>query len=301
MENTCHDFVQDEANANVAEESMDVPDLIGKNMHAMAISIESENGWDSHNLNEVVISKEKDTDRLEEPHTLSSLKEDEATLESSNEVKDQTLRDENAQPVACDPTHAPNTQGSNSSHISVLSFCVPVPNSLDQLHSVFEDTIPEDRHADVVPALEKCVVGTITVMDKSSAMIWLGWGTAANEQQILGRSLDTLPMMGPTVIAMPRIKYSGMSPFESPCSQLIGSDNEDDQMIGWQMASRLSQKLQWPIVLSCSLVATDMGGMMSGTGGEDGFGIGVNLLAHRAAALGEKEIGRLLLSIKNNS
>jgi len=68
-------------------------------------------------------------------------------------------------------------------------------------------------------------------------------------------------------------------------------------MRAWQMASRLSKKVGWPIFVSCSLGLVEGG--KSGGGEFDGGGSGV--VSHRAAALVEKEVGRILLERKLHS
>jgi hypothetical protein len=198
-------------------------------------------------------------------------------------------------------TGAPS-QTCSGTKMQVLCFCVPVSSSLDQFDSVYANIIHEDRVAGTSSSPEMCVVGTITVMDRCSAIVWMGWGSASQSDspsEPKERALVSLCAMGPTVMAMPRIKFSGMPPNESPCTQLIGGENEDDQIIGWQMACRLSHKLGWPIVVSCSLASTDMRREGLGMATEDGLIIGEGgAQSHRAAALGEKEVIRLLSSIK---
>jgi len=99
-----------------------------------------------------------------------------------------------------------------------------------------------------------------------------------------------VPSMGPLVVAMPRTNYQGAfsaNEGESSCSQLISGDSED-QLIGWQMASRLTQRVGHPVFVSCSLAAD--------TAGMEGLvaGLDRNSLCHRTAALAEREVGRLL-------
>jgi len=207
----------------------------------------------------------------------------------------------------------------SKSDIEIYTFCVPVPLGLDDVSATFSHSTTTDCSLTAPSAViqaTKCVVGTITVMKRSSVFLWIGWGDQEHNQSPSStsnssRPLASLPPMGPLVVSMPRFKYIGMSSSsssstngESPCSQLIGGENEDDQMIGWQMASRLSKKFGWPVLVACSLACTGTG---TGTMGEGSAtivasdavsgDISINaaaLQAHRAAALGEKEIGRIL-------
>ena len=64
------------------------------------------------------------------------------------------------------------------------------------------------------------------------------------------------PTMGQLVVAMPRTSYKGAfgtNDREASCSQLIGSVSNEDQMLGNQMASRLSTKSGMAIFVSCQL------------------------------------------------
>lgn len=92
--------------------------------------------------------------------------------------------------------------------------------------------------------------------------------------------------MGPLIVAMPRTKYSGAFGDQEPStSKLIGTESEDDEMIGRQMASRLSQRTGYSVLVSCSFAgAPEMAKQ----------GVDPSSIQHRAAALAEREIGRLL-------
>ena len=96
--------------------------------------------------------------------------------------------------------------------------------------------------------------------------------------------------MGPLISAMPRTRYAGA--FSDPnantdpsTSKLLGSNEEDDEMLARQMASRLTQRLGMAIFVSCSFAAAPA---MDGESG--------SLIQHRAAALAEREIYRILRS-----
>jgi hypothetical protein len=105
--------------------------------------------------------------------------------------------------------------------------------------------------------------------------------------------------MGPLIVAMPRMAYRGaFADSEPSTSKLIGSsdaavdsqagDNSDDaDMIGRQMASRLSQRAACPVLVSCSFAGAPA---MARQGVDQGT------IQQRAAALAEREIGRLLLA-----
>lgn len=102
--------------------------------------------------------------------------------------------------------------------------------------------------------------------------------------------------MGPLLVAMPRTKYQDAfsSDTEASTSKLIGGDREDDEMIGRQMASRLSQRLGISVLVSCSLAGAPANMAAS-------QGVDEALIQHRAAALAEREIGRILQKKKQQS
>jgi hypothetical protein len=141
---------------------------------------------------------------------------------------------------------------------------------------------------------QKAIVATITFFNKS-VMVWIGRGdledgendgtnqvTYEKNSGVLGTGL---PTGGPLVVAMPRSKYTGFgSNDEVPCSQLIGGANDEEVMLGWQMASRLTKKVGWPIFVSTSLYQND-------TSMNE---LGDTSLLH-AAALTEKKIGDIIL------
>jgi hypothetical protein len=229
------------------------------------------------------------------------------------------------------------------SNLEVFTFCVPLVelcNSESVLVATMEEVIDmgssertgvsgemRGNNASLTTGSSKCVVGTITVMKRSSAFVWVGWGDCEpqDSQPPLSyndnspaRSLSTLPNMGPLVISMPRTNYysgsigtdsnSSYTNVDPACSQLIGGENVDDQMIGWQMASRLSSKLGWPILVACSLAATAASSnVVSSARGDATVPLEEStnstsegsLLSHKAAAVGEKEIYRILTLLKS--
>jgi len=95
--------------------------------------------------------------------------------------------------------------------------------------------------------------------------------------------------MGPLIVAAPRTKYQGAfsSSAEAPISKLIGGENEDDEMMARQMASRLSKRFGISVFVSCSF-ASNAPTMMAGEAFEE------VMILHRAAALAEREIGKKL-------
>jgi hypothetical protein len=105
------------------------------------------------------------------------------------------------------------------------------------------------------------------------------------------------PVMGQVVVAMPRTNYKGAfgneGSNEPSCSQIIGSTNSDDQMLATQMASRLSTRSGLAVFISCQLSSTSSGSgdVDASTWGNEMDG---DFVAHRAAALAEKEVWRLL-------
>lgn len=175
-----------------------------------------------------------------------------------------------------------------SPRIQVINFAVEIPPSALQ---AFDEPMPRLP----VPLGDLGVVGTITVLRKS-AMIWLGWGqirktdhTPSLTQQQEARGI---PTMGQMVVAMPRTKYKGAFSGDaaSSTSQLVGGD-EDDQLIGSSMASRLSQRLGYPVICSCCL--SSQGGQVdTALSGMDRSSI-----AQRAAALAERKVAQLLTQL----
>jgi hypothetical protein len=93
--------------------------------------------------------------------------------------------------------------------------------------------------------------------------------------------------MGQLTVAFPRTKYQGAfsGTGESSCSTLTGG-HSDDQVLGWQMASRLSQKLGYPIFVSCALFASDPPEWMAG--------LDKATATQRAAALAERKVRQIL-------
>mmetsp|Transcript_10439 Transcript_10439/g.30678 ORF Transcript_10439/g.30678 Transcript_10439/m.30678 type:complete len:253 (-) Transcript_10439:729-1487(-) len=148
----------------------------------------------------------------------------------------------------------------------------------------------------------KGVVGTVTFLGKNSAMVWFGWGDLIEENGDTGggegcRKTVTnnvalgagLPVMGPLSMATPRNKYSGaFSEKESPSTQLVAASSDEDMVASLQIASRLSSRVGWPVLVSCSLHSdvAGMEGMGAGRGGS---------LSQRAAALAEREACRILI------
>jgi len=139
---------------------------------------------------------------------------------------------------------------------------------------------------------QRGIVGTITFANKA-AIIWCGWGTfgPSNQQQQQDDSIKQIgtgrPSMGPMVVAMPRYRFQGKDE-EVSCSQLVGGGNDEqdeDQMIGWQMASRLTKEFNCPIIVSCSFVPL-------GEANENSI---------KAAALAEREIKKHLKEWKERS
>jgi hypothetical protein len=179
-----------------------------------------------------------------------------------------------------------NSEIQTKNNIHVESFCVPTA-----------DSSPFGIGGD--DGSSKSIVGTVTFFNKS-AMVWLGWGSiedgngdsAQNDSRNTGTGL---PVMGPMVVAMPRSKYAGIgSNDEAPCSQLVGGTNEEEMMMGWQMASRLTRKVGWPIFVSSSLDKNDAA--KNRVDGIEGFGDSDNV---HATAMAEKKVADIILKRKN--
>lgn len=108
--------------------------------------------------------------------------------------------------------------------------------------------------------------------------------------------------MGQLTVAMPRTNYKGAfgtGAKEVSCSQLIGSASSEDQMLANQMASRLSMRSGMAIFVSCQLASsarTNNGSGNPGSFDPNGWASGLDseMISHRAAALAEKEVWRIL-------
>mmetsp|Transcript_22821 Transcript_22821/g.41258 ORF Transcript_22821/g.41258 Transcript_22821/m.41258 type:complete len:192 (-) Transcript_22821:119-694(-) len=139
------------------------------------------------------------------------------------------------------------------------------------------------------------VVGTVTLLGKS-AMVWVGWGSLEESDNSADTNSSSpvtpgtlgkgMPLMGSLAVSMPRTRYAGLSDGDAACTQLIGGESEEDQMMGWQMATRLSKRTGWPVFVSCSLSSV----------GNNNNQLEGGLSSHQVAALAEKEIGRILRS-----
>jgi Proteasome assembly chaperone 4 len=163
-----------------------------------------------------------------------------------------------------------------SSNIYQLTFGVALPQSVGH-----ETNIPEPIHHMMNDA---GIVGSILVL-KNAAMIWLGWGhvdSRSSSTTVEGRGI---PSMGSVVVGFPRTQYKGSGSGEAACSQLLGGDSED-QILGWQMAGRLSQQLGYPIFVSCALFAADPPEWMAG--------LDKAVIAQRGAAMAERKVRQLL-------
>mmetsp|Transcript_1782 Transcript_1782/g.2564 ORF Transcript_1782/g.2564 Transcript_1782/m.2564 type:complete len:192 (-) Transcript_1782:694-1269(-) len=141
------------------------------------------------------------------------------------------------------------------------------------------------------------IVGTVTLMNKS-AMVWVGWGHLNNQKEEITQNTDEqcgcgTPNMGAMCVAMPFTEYQGFKTNgESPTSQLVGGECEEDMILGLQMANRLSQKVGWPVYVSCSLG--------SNIGHIESFGHDAtnSSLAQYATALSEKTVMKILMEKK---
>lgn len=180
----------------------------------------------------------------------------------------------------------------------VMSESMPVSklSSLDLSGSNFK-VIPFAIEVPESPEL-KCIVGTVTMMNMKAAMIWLGWGSTitlnedSESNQMVGCGL---PRMGPLVVGMPRTKYQGFGGDEAACSQLISGVDEEEMMLGWRMAARLSKKLGMAIYCACALSGgVGLSGIM------DPDTVSDDMETIRACALVEKEIERIIASLRKS-
>jgi Proteasome assembly chaperone 4 len=164
-----------------------------------------------------------------------------------------------------------------SSNISHLTFGVPLPQNVDydmDLVGKVNQMMMNDAG----------IVGTIVFL-KNAAMIWLGWGAVDCHGVSGSVEGQGIPVMGSLVVGFPRTKYKGFGDGEVSCSQLVGGDSED-QILGWQMAGRLSQQFGYPIFVSCGLFESDPPEWMKG--------LDKGALAQRAAAMAERKVKEIL-------
>lgn len=90
--------------------------------------------------------------------------------------------------------------------------------------------------------------------------------------------------MGPLLLAMPRSKYQGAFASETATTKLIGHEQEDMELLAGKMASRLTQRVQKAVFVSCDLEPVTNGSLNQ-------------KLQQTVAALAEKEVYRILQSI----
>jgi Proteasome assembly chaperone 4 len=201
---------------------------------------------------------------------------------------------------------------SNVCGIMAIPFAVKLPTSTLQ---DFGEPAPKGNAVALMG--DHGIVGSIVLMGHKSAMIYVGWGHLQLSSSSSPKRTDTTapnsqgfgtgaPTMGPLVVAMPRTQYKGAfgtGANEPSCSQLIGSTSSEDQMLANQMASRLSARSGMAIYVSCQLSnSTDGGGsgLVGSAGGalDDAdmwtSGLDSDMISHRAAALAEKEIWKIL-------
>jgi hypothetical protein len=179
--------------------------------------------------------------------------------------------------------------------IPVIPFAVALSNSA--LQSPGAPTLKNSLVGD------NGIVGTIILM-RNSVMVWVGWGKLdVNPSDVESSDVESAfatgngrPPQGQCLVAMPRTGYKGAfgtGSKEAPCSQLIGSASSDDQMLAAQMASRLSTRSSMAVFVSCQLSSS------SGNDADEwNAGIDSEVLSHRAAAMAEKEIWRILQTKK---
>ncbi len=163
-----------------------------------------------------------------------------------------------------------------NTNIKQFTFAVALPQSVGH----------ETNHQDPILQMmgDAGIVGSVLILN-NAAMIWLGWGnidSRVGSTTVEGRGI---PTMGSMVVGFPRTHYKGLGDGEASCSQLVGGDSED-QMLGWQMAARLSRQLGYPIFVSCSLFESETQDWMAG--------LDKASVAQLAAALAERKVRGLL-------
>lgn len=185
-------------------------------------------------------------------------------------------------PSYIDPNRRHPTMAATE-NVKTMSFAVSLTTSV--LQGMNEPEISSTMKS-ILQIDDRVVVGTIVLL-RSSAMIWMGWGEKSQEQNHDGNSLGQgVPAMGPLVAAVPGKKYSGaFSDSSVSSSTLVGGESED-QLLSSQMAARLSQKLGYPIMVSCTLNTGETPEWMQGNDRISS--------TQRAAALAEKHVRGIL-------
>lgn len=182
--------------------------------------------------------------------------------------------------------------------IPAIPFAISLPAST--LQRLDDDPLKTDNDNTVSLIGDNGIVGSIVLLN-NALIVWVGWGTLNLTSTSEDLGLHTtqvafgkgIPVMGQLVVSMPRTNYKGSfggtgnSAGNASCSHIIGSANSDDQMLASQMASRLSTKSGKAVFVSCQLSAAHSDN--SWTAGLDS-----ETIAHRAAAMAEKEIWRIL-------
>jgi len=205
----------------------------------------------------------------------------------------------------------------SSSHLDVISFCVD------------PSAVSEGEDVGVMQAAggKQGVVGTITLLaDGRSAMVWFGWGDlvpssagddaaaaaseagdASSTAKVVGSGVP--PSMGPILLSYP--STSSAAGAEPATTQLMGGESEEDMVVGHQMAARLARKVGMPVYVCSSIHSTPAPSSGGGGGGDMGV-VGAGMmeseaptgfggsLGQKAAALAEREVGRILLERKRN-
>ena len=205
----------------------------------------------------------------------------------------------------------------SSSHLDVISFCID------------PSAVSEGEDVGVMQAAggsKKGVVGTITLLaDGRSAMVWFGWGDlvpssssdgdaaaasdagdASSTAKVVGSGVP--PSMGPILLSYP--SASSAAGAEPATTQLMGGESEEDMVVGHQMAARLARKVGMPVYVCSSIHSTPAPSSGGGGGGMGMVGAGMmeseaptgfgGSLGQKAAALAEREVGRILLERKRN-
>jgi hypothetical protein len=191
-----------------------------------------------------------------------------------------------------------NDSSTSAAVYRFLPFAIRLPVSIFQ--GFHEPTIMKNPTLLTTMLQDTGIVGHVTIM-KKSILIWFGWGqveevssqteAATTTNHDNNNNNSSLPAMGPFMVAMPRTNYTGaFATNEAATTKLIGGDNEDEELLCRQMASRLSTKLGIAVFCSSALNASihhSLQGMV--VGGED-----LSLIQHRVAALTEKKVYELL-------
>ena len=233
-----------------------------------------------------------------------------------------------------------------STSTKILCFACKVPSHVQESASTlndenddFEDPLKSHNmsmHQSLsIPSLDLenvGIVGTITLLGHSTAMIWVGWGRFQDKdhqgtlsvaarrnlgagtvfcyvQKLLcllsfpnfialshfpfPTNIESNLLMGPLMVSLPRKSYQGAFASDIPSSKLISVSDLESDLMASQMSERLSQQLQMAVLVSCHFDDASAPKSAMGTGMNDPD-VENHMLRRRALTIAEKEICQLI-------